>query len=113
MRVGLIGHRGSGKTTIFNVLTGQQAQVGEFSASFRGEIHLGVIKVPDARFSRLAEIFGPKKTTPAEIMFTDFPAESGGEKQKAPPSVLGQVREVDAVALVLGDFAPEANPVRE
>lgn len=113
MRVGLIGHRGSGKTTIFNVLTGQQAPVGEYSAGFRGEIHLGVIKVPDPRFDRLAEIFRPKKTTPAEITFTDFPGESGGEKQKAVTSIPGQVREVDAVTLVLADFATQRNPMRE
>jgi ABC-type branched-subunit amino acid transport system ATPase component len=45
MKVGLIGHRGAGKTTIFNMLTGLQAQVGGFGA--REEVHLGVIKVPD------------------------------------------------------------------
>lgn len=113
MRVGLIGHRGSGKTTIFNALTGQRAPVGEFSAGFRGEIHLGVIKVPDPRFDRLAKIFRPKKTTPSEITFADFPVESGGEKQKAATSVPGQVREVDAVTLVLSDFTAAASPVRE
>jgi len=38
MKVGLIGHRGSGKTTIFNMLTGLRAQVGGFGA--REEVHL-------------------------------------------------------------------------
>lgn len=113
MKIGLVGQRGSGKTTIFNVLTGQRAPIGEYSAGFRGEVHLGVIKVPDSRFDRLAEIFRPKKTTPAEITFTDFPAAPGGEKLKAAISIPGQVREVDAVVLVLGDFTAEANPVRE
>ena len=47
MKVGLIGHRGAGKTTIFNMLTGLQAQVGGFAG--KEEVHLGVIKVPDAR----------------------------------------------------------------
>ena len=36
MKVGLIGHRGAGKTTIFNMLTGLQAQVGGFGEQRRG-----------------------------------------------------------------------------
>ena len=71
MKVGLIGHRGSGKTTIFNMLTGLHVQVGGYAA---GEVHLGVIKVPDRRIDRLAEIFKPRKTVYAEIRFSDFPA---------------------------------------
>ena len=47
MKVGLIGHRGAGKTTVFNMLTGLQAQVGGYGG--KEEVHLGVIKVPDAR----------------------------------------------------------------
>ena len=46
MKVGLIGHRGAGKTTVFNMLTGLQAQVGGYGG--KEEVHLGVIKVPDA-----------------------------------------------------------------
>ncbi|HWH76370.1 MAG TPA: ATP-binding cassette domain-containing protein, partial [Candidatus Binatus sp.] len=71
MKVGLIGHRGAGKTTIFNMLTGLQAQVGGFGA--KEEVHLGVIKVPDSRIDKLAQIYKPKKTTYAEIRFSDFP----------------------------------------
>lgn len=111
MRVGLIGHRGAGKTTIFNVLTGQQAPVGEYSAGFRGEIHLGVIKVPDLRFDRLAEIFRSKKKTPAEITFADFPVEPVGEKGTA--AISAQMRDVDAVTLVLADFSPGAKPLKD
>ena len=42
MKVGLIGPRGAGKTTIFNMLTGLSAQVGGFAG--KEEVHLGVIK---------------------------------------------------------------------
>jgi ribosome-binding ATPase len=111
MKVGLIGHQGSGKTTIFNVLTGQQAAVGEYSAGFRGEIHLGVIKVPDPRVERLGAIFKPKKTTHAEITFADFPVDPVGEK--GPAAIPAQMREVDAMALVLGDFSPGAKPLKD
>ena len=111
MKVGLIGHRGAGKTTIFNMLTGLQAQVGGFAG--KEEIHLGVIKVPDPRIDRLSQIFKPKKTTYAEIRFTDFPPNEGEENLKSNQALVTQMREVDAITLVLRDFGSAANPVRE
>jgi GTP-binding protein YchF len=110
MKVGLIGHRGAGKTTIFNMLTGLQAQLGGFGS--KEEIHLGVIKVPDARIDALAQIYKPKKTTYAEIRFTDFPPGEDKEHLKSNNSVIAQMREVDAMALVLNAFAPGADPLR-
>lgn len=111
MKVGLIGHRGAGKTTIFNMLTGLQAQVGGFAG--KEEIHLGVIKVPDPRIDRLSQIFKPKKTTYAEIRFTDFPPNEGEENLKSNQALVTQMREVDAITLVLRDFGSAVNPVRE
>jgi GTP-binding protein YchF len=111
MKVGLIGHRGAGKTTIFNMLTGLQAQVGSFGG--REEIHLGVIKVPDPRIDELARIYQPKKTTYAEIRFTDFPPNQGGENSKSNNALVGQMREVDAIALVLRDFDGDVDPLKE
>jgi len=111
MKVGLIGHRGAGKTTIFNMLTGLQAQVGGFGG--KEEIHLGVIKVPDARIDRLSEIYKPKKTTYAEIRFTDFPPSQGEEDLQSNNALVAQMREVDAITLVLRDFETGARPLKE
>jgi hypothetical protein len=111
MKIGLIGHRGAGKTTIFNMLTGLQAQTGGFGG--KEEVHLGVIKVPDVRIDRLSQIFKPKKTTYAEIRFTDFPANDGEEKLKSNQALVTQMREVDAITLVLRDFGVGANPIKE
>jgi ribosome-binding ATPase len=111
MKVGLIGERGAGKTTIFNMLTGLQAEVGGFAGS--AEVHLGVIKVPDPRLDQLSQIFKPKKTTYAEIRFTDFPPTQGEGNLKSNDALLMQMREVDAVALVLRDFGPGADPLKE
>jgi GTP-binding protein YchF len=111
MKVGLIGYRSSGKTTIFNMLTGLQAHVGGFGG--KEEIHLGVIKVPDGRIDKLSQIFKPKKTTYAEIRFTDFPPSEGEENLKSNQALLTQMREVDAIALVLRDFDSGANPLRQ
>lgn len=110
MKVGLIGHRGAGKTTIFNMLTGLQAQIGRFGG--KEEVHLGVIKVPDARIDKLAQIYKPKKTTYAEIRFTDFPASEGEDQLKSNNSTITQMREVDAMALVLNAFEPGSDPLR-
>src|SRR5439155_869098 len=111
MKVGLTGHRGAGKTTIFNMLTGLQAQVGGYGG--KEEVHLGVIKVPDVRIDKLSRIYKPKKTTYAEIRFTDFPPSEGEENLKSNNSLITQMREVDAIALVLRDFESGADPLKE
>ena len=111
MKVGLIGHRGAGKTTVFNMLTGLQAQVGGYGG--KEEVHLGVIKVPDARVDKLSQVFKPKKTTYAEIRFTDFPASQNDDDLKGNSNLITQMREVDAMALVLRDFEPGADPLRQ
>jgi len=111
MKVGLIGHRDAGKTTVFNMLTGLQVQVGGHGG--REEIHLGVIKVPDVRVDKLSQVFKPKKTTYAEIRFTDFPASQNDDNLKGNSSLVTQMREVDAMALVLRDFEFDADPVRQ
>jgi GTP-binding protein YchF len=111
MKVGLIGHRGAGKTTIFNMLTSLRAQVGGFGG--KEEVHLGVIKVPDSRIDKLAQIYKPKKTTYAEIRFTDFPPSQGEEDLKSNNALIAQMREVDAITLVLGDFVAGAQPLKE
>jgi GTP-binding protein YchF len=110
MKVGLIGRQGSGKTTIFNALTGLNAGLGQGEKT---ESHIGVTKVPDARVDRLSEIFQPKKTTYAEIRFTDFPAAQSQEKLKANAALLAQMRDVDAMALVLGAFDGLSDPLKE
>jgi len=111
MKVGLIGPRGAGKTTIFNMLTGLNAQIGGFAG--KEEVHLGVIKVPDPRIDELSQIFKPRKTTYAEIRFTDFPPSQGEDNLKANNATVAQMREVDAIALVLGNFETDAKPIRE
>jgi ribosome-binding ATPase YchF (GTP1/OBG family) len=65
MKLGIIGLPQSGKTTLFNALSGQQEAVGDFSQA----VHRAVIKVPDERLDNLATIILPKKVTHAEIEF--------------------------------------------
>jgi ribosome-binding ATPase len=101
MKVGIVGFRGVGKTTIFNALTGLHAQVGGYGDATRP--NLGVIKVPDDRILALAEIHHPKKTTFAEISFVDVPGR-GEERAALDPATLVQMRDVDALAQVVAAF---------
>ena len=70
MEIALIGLRSSGKTTLFNVLTGG-AQSRRPDALAR--VVKGISKVSDPRLNDLARLFKPKKITPAEITFWDLP----------------------------------------
>jgi GTP-binding protein YchF len=105
MRIGLVGFAGSGKTTVFNAMTGLAVPVG-----FGGEVRLGTVKVPDERIDRLSRIFSPKKTTYAEITFADIPGEHGAEKKGLSRKALQQIRDQDAICLVLRAFP---NPALE
>lgn len=116
MRMGIAGFPGSGKTTIFNALTGLKADVGLGTSSASAKPNLGVIKVPDERVDKLAEIFKPKKVTYAEMTFVDFPdpPTAGGRLDER---VISQMREVDALAHVVRAFhdpaQPDPDPLRD
>ena len=57
MRIGIFGFAGAGKTTVFNILTGLDADTG-YGGS---KINLGVTRVPEKRVDFLADIYQPKK----------------------------------------------------
>jgi hypothetical protein len=105
VKIGLVGFAGSGKTTVFNTMTGLAVPVG-----FGGEVRLGTVKVPDTRIDTLSGIFKPKKTTFAEIVFCDIPGEHGAEKKGLSKKALLQIREQEVICLVLRAFP---NPALE
>ena len=103
MKVGLVGFSGSGKTTVFNALTGLTAETG-FAAA-RGRTNLGAVKVPDDRVLALAGLYKPKKTTFAEISFCDVAAAAAGAQgQSLDEATLRAMREVDALCQVVRGF---------
>jgi ribosome-binding ATPase len=120
MKVGLVGFAGSGKTTIFNTLTGLTAEVGGYGA--REKANVGVIKVPDHRVDKLAEIYNPKKKTYAEISFVDVagPQAEDGEHTHSglDPKLVQHMREADALVHVVRAFdnpilSQAADPARD
>lgn len=113
MKIGLVGFAGSGKTTVFNTMTGLDVPVG-----YGGEVRLGTVRVPDERIDRLSAMFNPKKTTYAEMTFCDVPGEHGAERKGLSTRALSTIREQEALALVLRDFENpalegDANPLRD
>ena len=99
MKVGLVGFPGSGKTTVFNAMTGQDAPVG-----YGGGVRRAVVDVPDPRVEWLSALYRPKKTTFASIVFCDIPGEHGSEQRGLSTAALQQVRDQDALCLVLRGF---------
>ncbi len=108
MKIGLIGYPLSGKTTVFNTLTGMHARVDSFLTAGSKEANIGLIKVPDERIDRLSAIFQPKKTTHAEVSFVDLAGISATASGGFDSQTLTHMRVVDAFAVVVRDFANEA-----
>src|SRR3989339_581523 len=69
MEIGIIGLPQSGKSTLFEIMTGTKSRDLHSETCVRG-----LAAVPDLRFDRLVEIFAPAKVSPARIPFSDVNA---------------------------------------
>ena len=103
MDIAIIGLPQSGKTSVFNALTGGAAESA--SAGGGSEVHIGVVKVPDPRLDVLAGIYNPRKVVPAEIKYWDIP---GAASEGRGGGITGRHRNVlqaaDAFLLVVRAF---------
>jgi ribosome-binding ATPase len=110
MQVTIVGLPGSGKTTVFNVLTGASAETGTFSGG-RAAPNIGVVRVPDERLDRLSELFRPKKTTPADVTYVDVAIPAGAAREGTiQADVLAQIRNADALLHVVRAFDDPSLP---
>ena len=108
MQVTIVGLPGSGKTTVFNALTGGHAETGGFSGS-RAAPNVAVVKVPDDRVDRLAALFVPKKTIYADVTYVDVAIPAGATREgTVSPDVLALVRNADALLHVVRAFEDAA-----
>lgn len=73
MKIGIIGAQNSGKTTIFNALTGLDAEVTSY-ASQKLEPNLGVVDVIDPRITWLKKHYEPKKQSMQRLNISILPA---------------------------------------
>jgi GTP-binding protein YchF len=106
MKTAIIGLANSGRTTIFNALTGLNLEVTTFPTQ-AGDPHTGVVKVPDARITRLDEMFRPRKTTHATVEYIDHLGLTKGDQEQN-RKVFDLIRDVDAIVHVVRAFADEA-----
>src|SRR5919199_5525381 len=86
LEVGIVGLQSSGKSMLFHALTGQRAT---------GDV--GVAAIPDPRLAQVAEVVHARKVTPAGIRVV--------EVRGTGPALLGNLRQVDALLVVLDGFS--------
>jgi GTP-binding protein YchF len=101
VRFGLLGFPKVGKTILFNLLTGAHVAVDKYDTG-KVQPNIGVIRVPDPRLDRLAEMFKPKKTTTAQFDLLDIQGLQRGEAKDS--LSLKEMRNVDAIAHVVRAF---------
>lgn len=110
MRLGIIGLPNSGKTTIFNALTGQNLDTAAVSSG-QFEVHTAVVNVPDERLDKLSAMYNPKRTVYTNITYADI---AGLDKGIAEGGLKGQVRnelaQVDGFLHVVRVFEDETVP---
>ena len=118
LTLGICGLPKSGKTTLFNALTGSQAQTSAF-ATGSAEPNIAVVKVPDARLDVLTQMFHPKKTTPAEVKYFDVAGLSQSEDPSAARTeglsrqFLGHIATAEALVIVVRAFESAGVPAPE
>lgn len=106
MELALIGLQKSGKTTVFNALTGGKAETSAFAGG-KLEPNVAVVKVPDPRVDKLHELYSPKKTTYATVKYVDVAGmtkETGAEHKGVPEALLQFVSKADALIAVVRGF---------
>jgi ribosome-binding ATPase len=116
-RLGLVGLPNSGKTSLFNALTGAEASVAPHPFTTT-ETTLSVAPLPDARLDALAHMSASRKVVRAGMEVVDIAGLVSGSStgEGLGNRFLGGIREVDALCVVLRAFEnPEvpgdANPV--
>lgn len=106
MKIGIIGPAASGKTTLFNALTGGAATTGGYGAA---RVNVGAAAVADARVDALSGVFKPKKTTYAGVNFVDAGVGDAGAAKSA-EAIPQALEGADALLVVVRAFEDAGVP---
>ncbi len=104
MKLGIIGLPLSGRSTIFETLTRQEAD-----PALRSEDRIAVVRVPDARVDALSRMFEPRKTIHAQVEYL-LPGTGGSKKDQSPWLA---VKECDALIHVVRNHGLERRPLQD
>ncbi|HEX9739614.1 MAG TPA: GTPase, partial [Ignavibacteriaceae bacterium] len=110
MQIGIVGLPFSGKSTLFQTLTKTHLDP---SSLVKAETHQAVIKVPDKRLDKLAEIFNPQKKTNASIELLDVIGLQKGDHGSVQftGNFLSKVKTNDALIQVVRLFQDDLTPL--
>ncbi len=111
MKTGIIGARGAGKTMVFHALTGLAPLASQ--ADVRNRARPGQLKVADPRLDFLEATYGSKKKVEIELTVLDFAPNPKEQKEGAAldPSLLPLIRDLDALLIVVPQFAGNEAPL--
>jgi ribosome-binding ATPase YchF (GTP1/OBG family) len=118
---GIIGSPLVGKTTLFNILTNAGVETSKFQTG-KTDANVGIARVPDERIDWLSSLMNPKKTTYAQIEYTDIVGlEPSIGQTKGGNPFLAAVRDCDALVHVVRAFSNKEvlhalgsiNPIRD
>lgn len=107
MRVGIVGFAGSGKTTLFELMTGARPDPGRVHS---GQIAMATLA--DPRLDFLAKLHSPKKVTQAAVELMDTPGLFQGTRADNAQR-LALIREADAFLIVLDGFTSGSKPAKD
>ena len=105
LQCGIVGLPNVGKSTLFNCLSNAKAQAANFPFCTI-EPNIGVITVPDARLTKLAELVKPVKVQPNTIEIVDIAGlvKGASKGEGLGNQFLGNIKATNAIIHVLRCF---------
>jgi len=106
MKLGIIGLPQTGKTTLYNALTGHDQPTT--ASAGRMEVHTAVVDVPDPRVDTLSAMYKPKKTMYAKVTYADIAGLEGSGQGSISGQLLNHIAQMDGLIHVVRCFEDES-----